>query len=138
MDWREPPSPAAVAPAAVARAVAEEPRKVGRPKLGVVAKEITLLPRHWEWLALQKGGASVTLRRLVDEARNVSGEKDRVRQAQEAAYRFMSAMAGNEPGFEAALRALFTGQRVRFEELVRDWPLDVRDYTRKLAGGALN
>ena len=80
----------------------------------------------------------MTLRRLVDEARNVSAEKDRVRQAQEAAYRFMSAMAGNERGFEEAIRALFAGKRPRFNELVRDWPIDVRDYALELGEAALN
>src|SRR3984885_8329452 len=76
------------------------PRGPGRPKLGVVAREITLLPRHWEWLAQQSGGASVALRRLVDQARHGTEGKDRIRRAQEAAYRFMSAMAGNRPNFE--------------------------------------
>ena len=45
------------------------PRGPGRPKLGVIAREITLLPRHWEWLASQPGGASVALRKLVEAAR---------------------------------------------------------------------
>ncbi len=121
---------------AVASAVIDEPRRVGRPKLGVVSKEVTLLPRHWEWLGRQPGGASGTLRRLVDGARNVSSEKDRVRQSQEAAYRFLSAMAGNEAGFEEAMRALFACKRESFEEQVRNWPIDVRDYGRQLAGGA--
>ena len=132
LDCREPPS-APVAPPPV-----DEPRRAGRPKLGVVAKEVTLLPRHWDWLGLQPGGASVTLRRLVDEARNVSAEKDRVRQAQEATYRFMSAMAGEEPGFEEAIRALFAGKRLRFNELILDWPVDVRDYAQQLGEAALN
>lgn len=132
LDLREPP------PAPLPEPTPDGPRRAGRPKLGVVAKEVTLLPRHWDWLGLQPGGASVTLRRLVDEARNVSAEKDRVRQAQEAAYRFMSAMAGNEPGFEEAIRALFAGKRLRFNELVSDWPIDVRDYSRQLAEAALN
>src|SRR5689334_10793300 len=76
------------------------PRGRGRPKLGVVAREVTLLPRHWEWLASQPGGASATVRRLVDAARQTSADRDRSRAAKEVAYRFMSAMAGNEPGFE--------------------------------------
>jgi len=130
LDLREPEAQAAAAEPE------PEKRPVGRPKLGVVPKEVTLLPRHWEWLGRQPGGASVTLRRLVDEARNVSAEKDRLRQAQESAYRFMSAMAGNEPGFEEALRALFAGHKVRFENLVRDWPIDVRDHALLLAGQA--
>jgi hypothetical protein len=112
----------------------ETPRQPGRPKLGVVAREVTLLPRHWEWLNRQPGGASVALRKLVEEARRVNEGKDRMREAQESAYRFMSAMAGNEPGFEEALRALFAGRRERFETLVERWPADVRDHAKKLAG----
>ena len=110
-----------------------EPRGRGRPRLGVIAKEITLLPRHWDWLNLQPGGASVALRRLVDEARRTSGDRDRVRGAQEAAYRFMSAIAGNLPGFEEATRALFAYDRRRFTELIATWPEDVRDYAIRLA-----
>ena len=102
-------------------------RGPGRPKLGVVAREITLLPRHWDWLAQQRGGASVAIRRLVEEARR-SGEDDRrVRQAQEAAYRFMSAMAGNAPHYEDAIRALFANDGAGFEKLIAGWPADVRD-----------
>jgi uncharacterized protein len=114
----------------------EPPRRPGRPKLGVVAREVTLLPRHWDWLNSQPGGASVALRKLVEEARRVHAAKDRVRAAQEAAYRFMSALAGNEPGFEEALRALFAGKRECFEERIVAWPVDVRDHARKLAAGA--
>ncbi|MBR0757184.1 DUF2239 family protein [Bradyrhizobium jicamae] len=112
------------------------PRGPGRPKLGVVAREVTLLPRHWDWLAQQKGGASVAIRRLVDEARRVSEDKDRIRHAQEAAYRFMSAMAGNRPHFEEAIRALFAPDRARFEKLIAEWPADIRDHTAELAGRA--
>ena len=114
----------------------QAPRGPGRPKLGVVAREVTLLPRHWDWLNCQPGGASVALRKLVEEARRGSESKDRVRRAQESAYRFMSAMAGNEPGFEEALRALFAGNRQRFDSLVYEWPIDVRDHVRKLADDA--
>jgi hypothetical protein len=109
------------------------PRGRGRPRLGVVAKEVTLLPRHWDWLNAQPGGASVALRKLVEEARRTSGDRDRVRGAQEAAYRFMSAIAGNLPGFEEATRALFTYDRRRFSELIAAWPADVRDYAVRLA-----
>jgi hypothetical protein len=115
----------------------EEPRGPGRPKLGVVAREVTLLPRHWEWLGRQPGGASVTLRKLVEEAKKANAGKDRLRQAQESAYRFMSVMAGDRPGFEEATRALFAGKQRRFEELVAAWPADVRDHARKLATPAL-
>jgi len=111
-------------------------RGPGRPKLGVVAREVTLLPRHWEWLATQPGGASVALRKLVEQARRANQSRDRLRLAQEAAYRFLSAMAGNEPGFEEATRALFAGNRERFAKLVAPWPVDVRDHARKVAGRA--
>ena len=114
------------------------PRGPGRPKLGVVAREITLLPRHWEWLNLQPGGASVALRKLVEEARRVNVAKDRIRQQREAVYRFMSAMAGNYPGFEDAARALFAGSRERFDDFTRSWPPDVRDHARRLAAPALD
>ena len=111
----------------------EAARGRGRPKLGVVAREVTLLPRHWDWLATQPGGASAAVRRLVDEARQTSSEKDRLRQAKESAYRFMSAMAGNERGFEEATRALFANDEARFTELTDAWPPDVRDHARMLA-----
>lgn len=108
-------------------------RRPGRPKLGVVGREVTLLPRHWDWLNSQPGGASVALRKLVDQARKVNEGKDKVRQAQESAYRFMSAMAGNEVNFEEALRALFARKQNRFEEMVDAWPVDLRDHAKKLA-----
>ncbi|MCC8949515.1 DUF2239 family protein, partial [Bradyrhizobium sp. Arg62] len=109
------------------------PRGPGRPKLGVVAREITLLPRHWDWLAQQKGGASVAIRKLVDEARRSSGDKDRTRSAQDAAYRFMTVMAGNRPNYEDAIRALFAHDRRRFATLIADWPADIRDHAIRLA-----
>jgi hypothetical protein len=112
------------------------PRRPGRPKLGVVAREITLLPRHWDWLAAQPGGASVALRRLVEDARKVSSGDDRRRAAQEATFRFMQAMAGDLPGFEDASRALFAGDVARFEEHVARWADDVRDHATWLATDA--
>lgn len=115
---------------------APAPRKPGRPKLGVVAREITLLPRHWDWLAAQPGGASVALRKLVEEARKVSSGDDRRRAAQEATFRFMQAMAGDAPGFEDAARALFAGDVARFEEQVARWTDDVRDHATWLATDA--
>ena len=112
------------------------PRKPGRPKLGVVAREITLLPRHWDWLAAQPGGASVALRKLVEDARKVFSGDDRRRAAQEATFRFMQAMAGDAPGFEEASRALFAGDVARFEEQVAIWADDVRDHAAWLATDA--
>ncbi len=112
---------------------ASEPRGRGRPKLGVVAREVTLLPRHWEWLNAQPGGASVALRKLVDEARRASGDRDRLRAARDAAYHFMSAMAGNLGNFEEASRALFADDRRRFAGLIAEWPADIRDHIVKLA-----
>ena len=99
-------------------------------------REVTLLPRHWDWLNCQPGGASVALRKLVEEARRVNSDRDRVRHSQEVAYRFMSAMAGNLPGFEEATRALFAGNLERFENLITSWPGDIRDHARKLAAPA--
>jgi hypothetical protein len=112
-----------------------EPRGRGRPKLGVVAREVTLLPRHWEWLTAQPGGASVALRKLVDEARRANGDRDRQRAARDAAYHFMSAIAGNLRNFEEATRALFADDRRRFIALIASWPSDIRDHVVKLAYG---
>jgi hypothetical protein len=125
-------------PVAEAGTGGEAPHGPGRPKLGVVAREVTLLPRHWEWLNQQPGGASVALRKLVDEARKVHRDRDRIRQVQETAYRFLSVMAGNLPGFEEATRALFAGNRERFDAESAAWPADVRDYGLQLADGAWN
>jgi hypothetical protein len=105
----------------------------GRPRLGVVAREVTLLPRHWEWLAVQPGGASVALRKLVEAARRDPTGTDERRQAQERAYHFMSAMAGDLPGFEEATRALFANEARRFAELIAAWPHDVREHAAHLA-----
>lgn len=116
---------------------AGERRSPGRPKLGVVAREITLLPRHWEWLAAQPGGASVTLRKLVEEARRADGGEATRRKAQEAAYRFMNAVGGNEPGFEDAVRALYAGDADAFRARTEVWPPDVREHVRRLAERAL-
>jgi uncharacterized protein len=121
---------------ASARAEAEaqsEPRGRGRPKLGVVAREVTLLPRHWEWLNGQPGGASVALRKLVEQARRANGDAERHRAARDAAYHFMSAIAGNLPGFEEASRALFADDRRSFTRLIASWPADIRDHVVKLA-----
>jgi hypothetical protein len=127
LEARFPQSPEA--------AEAEAPRGPGRPKLGVIAREITLLPRHWEWLGTQRGGASHALRRLVDDARRADHGASEARARRDAAYRFMSAMAGNLSGFEEASRALFAGDAVRFNEQSASWPEDIRAHVQKLAWG---
>lgn len=104
----------------------------GRPKLGVTAREVTLLPRHWDWLAAQPGGASATLRRLVDQARRETVDADARRQAQAVTYRVMTTLAGDLPGYEEATRALFANDRARFNDLTTSWPTDIGDYVREL------
>ncbi len=107
-----------------------EDRPRGRPSLGVKAREVTLLPRHWDWLNAQRGGASATLRRLVDEA----GKRARsVEQCRDAAYRFLHAMAGDLPKFEDAVREIYAGNKVGYDHFSYDWPRDIRDHGRKLA-----
>jgi hypothetical protein len=108
----------------------------GRPKLGVVAREVTLLPRHWEWLNAQPGGASVALRKLVEEVSRDSKGTDRIRQSRESAYRFMSAIAGHRPNFEEATRALFATDQERFRQLTATWPADVRQHLHRLSAAA--
>ncbi len=114
----------------------EAPRGRGRPKLGVVAREVTLLPRHWDWLAAQPGGASVALRKLVEAARRAAEGPDRIRLSREAAYRFASAMGGDLPGFEEAMRALFAGDDAGFEARIQDWPADIAAQLRRYAAEA--
>lgn len=113
-----------------------EPRGRGRPKLGVVAREVTLLPRQWEWLSAQAGGASQVLRRLVDDARRSDGGQTQAKAAREAAYRFLNALAGDFPGFEDAIRSLFAGEEQDFAERMNAWPPDVRRHALKLATGS--
>jgi len=124
---------ATAAPADDADTAEATPRGRGRPKLGVVPREVTLLPRHWDWLAAQPGGASVALRKLVEQARRDNEARDLQRQRQEAAYHFMSSMGGNLPGFEEATRALYADDRAGFARQVAEWPRDVRDYAMALA-----
>ena len=114
----------------------QTPRGRGRPKLGVVAREVTLLPRHWDWLAARPGGASVALRKLVDAARRASADADRAREARDAAYRAMHALGGDLPGFEEAARALFADDRARLATVLGAWPADVREYVLALAAAA--
>ncbi|WP_114972909.1 DUF2239 family protein [Rhodoferax ferrireducens] len=122
----------AAEPAADPRVSAGAARGPGRPRLGVVAREVTLLPRHWEWLSSQSGGASVALRKLVEVARRDTEVKDRVRQSSAAAYKFMSTMAGHERCFEEASRALFAGDQAGFEAQIANWPVDVQTHLKKI------
>jgi hypothetical protein len=116
-------------------ALAQAPvsRGPGRPKLGVTAREVTLLPRHWDWLATQPGGASAYLRRLVEQARRGGDAGVRARAAGESVDRFMQAMTGSLPGHEEVSRAFWRGERKQFATLTRAWPVDVRDHLRRLA-----
>ncbi len=139
--YAPPPADASAGASAAAStgepASAGEPRGRGRPKLGVVSREVTLLPRHWDWLAAQPGGASVALRKLVEDARRTHAAADRHRDAQARAYHFMSAIAGDLPGFEEAARALYANDLARVAELIAGWPDDVRDHALALARGDL-
>jgi hypothetical protein len=111
----------------------ELPRGRGRPKLGVVGKEVTLLPRHWAWLAEQPGGASVALRKLVDQARKQVSTDDVARASQKAAYEFMYAIGGNLEGFEEAIRALYNRDERRFAFEIDTWPNDIKQHALALA-----
>ncbi|MBL4632115.1 MAG: DUF2239 family protein [Paraglaciecola sp.] len=106
----------------------KQTNKRGRPKLGVKAKEVTLLPRHWEWLSLQKGGASSALRRLVDEAQKNPSTEDVICSRQQQLDKFMLAFLGDEPGFEDATRALYRNSKVSFEAAIASWPADIKDF----------
>lgn len=98
----------------------------GRPRLGVVAREVTLLPRHWDWLTGQPGGASAALRRLVDHARRANQNTDDLRRLKDRTYRAMTALAGDLPGYEEVLRAMFADDIPRAQRLMQSWPEDVR------------
>lgn len=119
----------------VAARLAPREKSPGRPKLGVVPREVTLLPRHWEWLSAQTGGASVALRRLVEAARK--DPRELARAARDNAYRFITLMAGNAPGFEEATRALYAGDRAGFETHTAAWPPDVRAHALAVADPGL-
>jgi uncharacterized protein len=114
------------------------PRGRGRPKLGVVAREVTLLPRHWDWLNAQPGGASVALRKLVEDARRTHQSADRQRESRDALYRFMSMLAGDQPDFEEASRALFVGDKAAFLARIASWPEDLHDHARMLSAEAFD
>jgi hypothetical protein len=113
-----------------------EPRGPGRPKLGVIAREVTLLPRHWDWLNSQPGGASVALRKLVEFAKRENAGKDQIRQARDASYKFMFIMAGDMPNYEEALRALYAGNKESFDIQIDKWPADIKAHAKKLSTAA--
>jgi hypothetical protein len=138
IDWRHTcAGTQARSQTAGANGAASAPRRrPGRPKLGVVAREVTLLPRHWEWLAQQPGGASVALRGLIDQACRSGESGEGIRQAQDSTYRFVSAIAGNKPHYEDAIRALFANEPTRFKHSISAWPADVRDFAMSLAENA--
>ena len=131
LDWRAPMEsllaalPTHAPEPADGEAADGTPRGPGRPKLGVTAREVTLLPRHWEWLSRQPGGASVVLRKLVQSAMKEGSAADAKRRATDAAYRFMSIVGGDLPLYEEVSRALFAGELVRLRSLVAGWPGDV-------------
>ena len=129
----KPASATSDVPAEKKNAGEELKRGRGRPKLGVVSREVTLLPRHWDWLSNQPGGASVALRRLVDQARHHNGEKDKRRESQESAYRFMTVLAGNERGYEEAIRALYAGDLPKLQGIIENWPPDIARHAETLA-----
>lgn len=122
LDWRSAPAEAPQAKAATRLRAGK-----GRPKLGVVAKEVTLLPRHWDWLGQQPGGASVTLRKLIERASKDPAPAEKQRARAEAAYHFMHAVAGNLPGFEDASRQLFAGNVWGLSATMAKWPGDIAD-----------
>lgn len=133
VDWRGTPDDVLSRLPRDAGSEEASPRGRGRPKLGVVAREVTLLPRHWDWLAAQPGGASAALRRLVEDARRTHLGRDRARLAAESVDRFMLAMTGDQPGHEEASRAFWRKERERFMQLTDAWPADVREHVRGLA-----
>lgn len=126
LDWREQHR----------QPVETPPRKRGRPKLGVIPREVTLLPRQWDWLNQQPGGASQALRRLIDEARKADGGRTARRTAHERAYRFMSAIAGDLPDFEQACRLLFADDMEGLTAITTSWPGDISVYVYDLLHGS--
>lgn len=104
----------------------------GRPRLGVVSREVSLLPRHWDWLRTQRGGASAALRRLVDEARRNSESHDSRGAAQESVDRFLRITCGDRPHYEEALRAFYAGRDDDLRQLSSGWPIDIRQHLDSL------
>jgi len=116
-------------------------RGPGRPRLGVVSREVSLLPRHWEWLSAQRGGTSATLRRVIDAARKADGGTTERRRTIDAAHRFLWDIAGDLPCFEELTRALYAEQFQRVADLSCSWPTGVRQqllrFVDRAAAGTL-
>ena len=122
----------------LSEAIEAKTPKRGRPKLGVVAREVTLLPRHWDWLKEQQGGASVALRKLVEQARKENESKDNLKKAQNYLYRFLTTITSHYPEYEEVLRALFAGDSKEFEQHISSWPRDIILQIKKMAVPAFN
>ncbi|MES2802482.1 MAG: DUF2239 family protein [Bdellovibrionota bacterium] len=107
----------------------------GRPKIGVKPREVSLLPLHWEWLSTQSGGASATIRRLVDEKMKAPTPKDKIKQTQESVYTFLNSIAGDLTNFEDAIRFLYRQDEAKFKDAIADWPKDLKKHTLTLSRG---
>ena len=110
---------------AVAKSKSTHKKTRGRPRLGIEGREVKLLPRHWQRLDQQRSGAFAALRRLIDENRTERAAEDAIRETQDSANRFMMAIAGDLPGFEEAVRALYARDGAKFREETQRWPTDV-------------
>lgn len=106
----------------------ETVKKVGRPKLGVISREITLQQKHWDWLDLQNSSASAVIRKLIDQELNNAQSESNIMMTKQTTDRFMSAMLGNMPNYEEATRALYQGNKEGFLELIQDYPNDLKEY----------
>jgi len=118
------------------RALPTASRGPGRPRLGVTSREVSLLPRHWEWLEHQSSGTSGALRRLVERGIAHQPGRERARRIRAALSTVLTAMAGDRPNYEESTRAMFRGDVNGFEALVKRWPRDIRTYAVERARAA--
>lgn len=102
-----------------------QPRGPGRPKLGVSCKEVCLLPAQWDWLASQSGGPSAALRRLVMAAMKAEPQWGLDPKRKTATDKVLVALAGNQPRYEEASRALWADDLPTFEAIVTGWPDEI-------------
>lgn len=103
-------------------------KKVGRPKLGVISREITLQQKHWNWLDQQSSSASAVIRKLIDKELNDPSSESNIMLAKQAIDHFMLAMLGNMPNYEEATRALYQGNKSHFLALIHNYPKDLKVY----------